>query len=726
MAARSRPPQARKKPRRVTREVPRWKRAAIRPAASTVQDRPWWQRRLAPDPVPVVQLRGRAADRAARDMTALQRQLLAAQLAGQVPATDLVPGQAAVIPLRPLKPAWRFRRHVQPFAWLAGLLAVGAGLHLLQHAVWWGLLGGAAAGTLMWLAVVQQHKDKTRVFPVWVRRFVYAEAAATVVWVPLLAVLGARVCLGPVLLTGAPFLGLWVRHYRWRPAPVAAAPVAEVPSDDLQTWLLLAAEQHWRATLGAAEQLDGGGRRYPIQCDGIKTVIKKILSMPDNVAGAYHRPVTECYAERDPKGITSRGYLTILGSSTLQAGRAWDGRGMDKVTGLVRIGRFADGSPAHAKWYTPRYGTRHDLVSGTTGSGKSELLNLYVFAALQTGWFVPVILDPQEGQSLPFWRDRCLYASGVGQVERMLRGLHAGFLDRSGYLATLRWDDDGIEMPGMPFFDYEMTGLPMPLIILDEAHMVLKDGNKGQRQITGYTVEMARLIRKTGGKMTLATQIPGLSELGGQQALRDMLRGGNVWSGRTANKVGGGMLGLEKDPSEIPRYFADGKETAGLGYTSGPENRPDAPMRTDRVPREAYVDPPSAPLLDDRFREVMDAAMREAVSPTSTVAPVPADKPRPLMLVKTPRAEPEPEPDADEGPEGQRCVDAVWKVLAEDGGEVDRGVIISRCGTLAKEWKRPKPWTIKAIGNACAKLTDGGEPGRVVVKVRTGVYQARL
>jgi hypothetical protein len=379
------------------------------------------------------------------------------------------------------------------------------------------------------------------------------------------------------------------------------------------------------------------------------------------------------------------------------------------------------------KWYSPRYGTRHDLISGTTGSGKTALLDLYCMIALTSGCFVPVICDPQEGQSLPFWRDKCLYASGVGQVERMLRGLHAGFLDRSSYLATLPWVDDGVKMPGMPFFDYELTGLPMPLIILDEAHMVLKDGSRQQRAIRDAVLEMARLIRKTGGKMTLATQMPSLEDLGGKQALRDMLRGGNVWSGRTANKVAGGMLGLVKDPSEIPRFFGDGEETAGLGYMDGPDNRPDAPMRTDRVSKDHYRNPPAVRQLDDRFLEVMDRAMKASVSPTSTVAPVPAAARNGQRagglgtLLRHPRRDDTPEPEAAQ--EGRRCIDAVWQVLSDAGAEMTRGEVIKWTGDLARSWDR-KPWSIKAIQNALTDLAEGKDQARPVAKPRDGVYRA--
>lgn len=665
------------------REVPRWKRARQQQATATV-----------------IQLRGRPARRLTRDLAA------SAGKEGTATGNDALAASGA----------WRFRRHLVPFVWLAVLIAA-SGLRTAPHP----LLCGVLASIVIPLLIVLS----TRHLPPWPRRACDIAALVTSAWLPLLAMLPLRSCVAWLLLTWAPCTASWVRRYRWRAAPAVQA--ATPPDNDAATWANLCGEQKWNASLGRADHLAGGGRRYPVQCDGVKTVMKKILAQPDHVAGAWHSPVTEVYAERDPKGVTSRGFLTILPGNSLQASTWWDGTGMDLATGLVRAGRFADGSPAHMKWYTPRYGTRHDLISGTTGSGKSALLDLYCFIALTSGYFVPVICDPQEGQSLPFWRDKCLYASGVGQVERMLRGLHAGFLDRSSMLATWRWDDDGVTMPGMPFFDYELTGLPMPLIILDEAHMVLKEGSRQQRVVRDKVLEMARLIRKTGGKMTLATQVPGLEDLGGKQALRDMLRGGNVWSGRTANKVATGMLGLVKDPSEIPRFFGDGEETAGLGYMDGPDSRPDAPMRTDRVGKEHYRNPPQVRQLDDRFLEVMDRAMKESVSPTSTVAPVPVAAPeRPAAsgglgkLLQIRRDEP---PAPEPATEGRRCIDAVWQVLRETSAEMTRGEVIKAAGDKARSWER-KPWSIKAIQNALTDLAEGKETGRAVVKPRDGVYRA--
>jgi hypothetical protein len=551
---------------------------------------PRWRRRKLP-PGPVITVQGRGARKLTRDLRAQAR----AQA-------------AAVQPQQPARPhAFRFRYHLIPFWWLAWLLAAGLGTYALRSPQLGVVAGLASAAAIILLT---RHLGK------FAHRAALAMGALTAGLLPALAFTGPRPALPVTLACWACVVVPWVKHYRWRPQEPPPPP----ETTDYDRWNALAAEKRWNGWLGTAEALPGGGRRYPVQLDGIKTTIGNVTGASENVAGAWHKPMTEAYAERDPAGITSRGYLTILGRDTLMRVREWDGTGIDPATGTAVIGRYADGSPVRLKFYTPRYGTRHALISGTTGSGKTQLLDLLIHIALTSGIFVPIVLDPQEGQSLPYWRGRCMYAAGEDECRKMLHGLHAGMMDRSRYLARLRWDDDGIPMRGMPFFDHELTGLLMPLIIFDEAHIPLTANTKASRgtaQSMGTvqaTVEIARLSRKTGIALWLATHIPSLTDLGGEQALRDMLRGGNVACLRTANRVGAGMVGLQKDPSEIPMFFVDGRETYGLGYVAGPDNRPDAPMRVDLLPKTARRKDPLVPRLDDRFLEAMDVAMGRQVA----------------------------------------------------------------------------------------------------------------
>jgi hypothetical protein len=632
-------------------------------------ERPRWRK---PPPGPALVIKGRAARKLA--------------------AAIKPPAPAQTQPEAPVR-VFRFRYHLVPVWWLAGMLAVGLGSHAARSPAA-GLITAFAAAAGM--VLLTRHLDgKPRAW--W-----QVMAALTALLVPALSLSGPIFPLPLVLLAcWAAVMVRWVSIYRWRPLE----PQPEAEASDHERWNALAEQQKWNGHLGTVEQLPGGGRRYPIQLDGIKTTIRNVLAASENVAGAWHKPMTEAFAERDPAGITSRGYLTILGRETLMGVREWNGHGVDPATGMAVIGRYADGSPAHMKFYTPRYGTRHALISGTTGSGKSELLHLLIFAVLASGRFVPVILDPQNGQSLPFWRGRCLYAEGEDECIKMLNGLHAGMMDRSAYLASLRWDDDGIAMRGMPFFDAELTGLPMPLIMFDEAHMILNPKVKALAAPAGpiaKTVEIARLARKTGCALELATHIPGLGDLGGEQALRDMLRGGGVVSMRTANRVGKGMLGLEKDPSEIPAFFTDGKETYGLGYTAGPDNRPDAPFRSDLVPKAMRRNVPPVPQLDDRFKEAMDKAMRKSV-----IASVP-----PPALI-TPAAAADGETD---GPAGRAAADAILAVL---GGELDRGEILTHAAAhVTGTWGRGKPFSVRAMSDALAALERDGR----IRKIRHGVY----
>ena len=190
-----------------------------------------------------------------------------------------------------------------------------------------------------------------------------------------------------------------------------------------------------------------------------------------------------------------------------------------------------------------------------------------------------------------------------------------------------------------------------------------------------------------------------------------MLRGGNVVSFRTANAVAGGMLGLEKDPSKIQPYFTNGKETTGLGYLAGPDNRPDMPMRTDLVPKAMKRRNPVVPALDGQVSEAMDRAMRMG----GVQLPMAA---APLAAVPAPA-------DEEPAPPGRSAADAILAVLDEAGGEVDRGELLIRCGKLVTTglgrlpgWGRAKPFSVSSMQH---NLTDMAAAGRIV-KTEHGTY----
>jgi hypothetical protein len=162
------------------------------------------------------------------------------------------------------------------------------------------------------------------------------------------------------------------------------------------------------------------------------------------------------------------------------------------------------------------------------------------------------------------------------------------------------------------------------------------------------------------------------------------------------------MVGLEADPSALPKYFPDGEATGGLGYVVSVDNR-QAPFRSDMVPRRMRRQPVEVPALEPEFLEAMDRAMRGGLT-------VPSGTPE------------QPEPDGD-APDGRRCADAVWQVLADSGQPMERGEIIRWVSELATTgWGRDKPFAIRSVTNALNTLLEGDD-GRVITKVRDGVYQ---
>jgi hypothetical protein len=646
------------------------------------RNQPRWRRGMRPYPYSSAQMSGRQAKTFAREYAREH-----ARIAGAAAAADGAP---------PRRGAWRFRRHLVPFAWIAVLAAAAAAVRATPHPVLLSI--PVAAGMAVAAMLATRHLSR------FARRITAAAAAVSLAWLPGLAAAGpARPVPALLALTWAVFAAAWVRHYRHRPAgPQPAAAAVPGGLSDEAIWKKLAGRRNWIGQLGDRQDIPGG-RMYPIRLDGTETHIGQIIAEPRALAAAYDRPQTEAYAEPDPSGVESRGILTILDGGTLEAVTEWDGTGFSE-DGIARIARFADGAPARIRCWIPMDGTRHSLIAGASGAGKSALLDLLIWLALTSA--VPVILDPQNGQSLPQWRGRVLYAAGLEECVAMERGLSAGMMDRSRRLAAMTWDDEGHQVTGMEFFDARLSGLPVVMVITDEAPYLLAGGGNAKlaAEMVRLVADRAKLGRKAGDTEQLVAQVPSLAEIG-DQALRSQLVGGNVVSLRTGEKVSQGMLGLAADPSALPKYFASGEPTQGVGYVVSVDNR-QAPMRCDLVPRRMRRQPAEVPQLEPEFLEAMDKAMRGALA-------LPAGSPA--------------QPDAaDDGTlDGRRCIDAVWQVLADRGAPMERGEILRWAAELVTTgWGREKPFSIRSVGDALNTLTTDPPPGRAVTKVRDGVYQA--
>ena len=645
------------------------------------KETPRWKRKSAP-PGPSLTLRGRRAERRFAA-------IVAANLAAQ-PGHQPVPGSKVMARTG----AFRFRLHLVPFEWLLSVLVLGLGMHY-GHAFRAALITGTVAAVV--IVLLSRH------LCTFARGAAAALAVLTALWLPLLAAFGWARPL-PALLFGcwACFVVPWMLRYRWRPEEKA-------PEPDLSDMQL------WDSTLGAKGRLAGSRLCLPAGIpNGVKYTLKlrrgeqdtsDAFTMSKKIASLFGKPVTEVYPERFPDSREHEVMLTLLRKNTLARVRQWDGSSIDPATGLAAMADFPDGDAAHFRFWSPRNGAEQSIVVGVKGSGKSYLLHLLLSIAVTSEVpVIPIVLDPQQGQSLPDWRGEVLYARGVEECMAYLRAFEDGMMARSDYLADFAWtDEDGYERPGMDFYDPHLSGLPLMFMVFDEAHLVLNDPKHGKeaQRIVGNLV---KLDRKAGGHLMLVSHTLLLTQLG-DMTLRAMVVGGNAVALRTGEALSGGIVGLEADPKLLPRSFADGSETHGLGYIVGPDNRPDSPMRVRLVPnpRKVAVEAPARE-MDAVFGDAFRASLTQQKGKAS---PSPAAASPAVTVVPPPE---------DDGPEGRTCADAILAVLH---GEMTRGQIIADVKVLTEgDWRRPRTFSTKAIQNALNALVDAGR----IAKPRDGAY----
>lgn len=384
-------------------------------------------------------------------------------------------------------------------------------------------------------------------------------------------------------LAGCTLAAPWWWHHRIRCVPAATT----TTPTETELWSERIAAPNGALPGSALTDIarQRGGWSATIQLVPGKHTTDDAVGKTAQITSAFDRSTGSVVVEPPADGSASRARLLVLDRNPLHQVQSWPGpQAFDTTRGLATVGMHADGTTAPYRFYRLGSGPVHDLIAGTTDSGKSRLLDQLLAAERHSGVVVSWVIDPQRGQSLPDWLDGVdWFAPSADEGLRMLRAARDVMYARNTHLARASWvDEHGRERRGKAFFD-PSPDMPLLSITIEEAHRLLAVAEAKQ-----IAEEMAIMSRKCGIKLRLVVQVPLLDQLGGSNTLRDMVASGNVVVLRTAGRMTGQVAfqgSLPVEPNKLPRQFPDGSSTAGLGFILGPSDRP-ATMRT------YYVDDP--------------------------------------------------------------------------------------------------------------------------------------
>lgn len=624
------------------------------------------------------------------------------ELGGQASAPNLVPGAevATVEPPQPVVPHvsvrkkavkayFRWRHQLVPGGATAATWTAAAIMHGTHADPRIAALSVVIGGGLAW-GINRRKIDKR-----WKRTYLAASTGYGALLAHMVATHGAMWAgAGDAwLFAGAVAVGLpWTyRHrIRWQPGRVmeepAAAIAGPVPGAEwLDSWHDRVAAMNGPlpgSMLEDWQEVPGGWTATIVLASGST---EDAVARTKSIGAKLRLSAGTIIIEPTPDGALHKARIFVLPDNPLQAVRRWPGPTLDVATGISRLGLYIDGQPVQYRHYRPGSGPIHDLISGSTDSGKSTAVGQLLAEELHSGVIVSWVIDPQGGMSLPDWQNSVdRYARNIAEARDLLKEGRDRMYARGDMLGALKWTDEkGRPRPGVGSFTPgdPRHGLMMLSITIDEADRVLKDADCRQ-----YVEEMVNMSRKTGIKLRLVSHVPLMAGIGNSQDIADGVKSGNVLVLRTGVRLTGQTAfqgSLPVDPCQLPKEFPDGTSTGGLGFFQGPGSDRATTMRVDYVDdmfhwattgRAGVLEPFTPPVESEA-----GATGAEPTGPGPGAAPA-AD------LAEATRSR-------------QQAADAALKVLA-DGEWHEKSEVMA---AMVHVTKSPR-----TVGHALKTLTDSG------------------
>lgn len=468
-----------------------------------------------------------------------------------------------------LKVGRRFRRQLAPFAVMAGTFVSGSVLTMFS-APWWAVLatGAVALGGAWWHTYVKAVK-------LWRRLYAAGVILTVTIWLVAAAMHGVDRPMPAWLAgVGGPLALPWWWRYRirnQRPATTPTSDSGDMPEPMMQWDMKVSCTggplEHSR--LLEVTDIRGGWSAIGKLTKGNN---ERAIMATKDIGAALGLRAGSIIIEPPPGGELDLFRVLVLPDNPLAKRVDWPGPSLNVTKGVSVLGWYADMLPVKYRHYRPDSGPVHDLISGSTDSGKSRTVEQLLAEERHSGVIISQVIDPQGGASLPDWQNHVnRYSRTILESRDLLRDARDRMYGRNALMAALEWTDDrgrkrqgiGQFTPGDP-----RHGLKMLSITIDEAQKVLADD-----VCRALVEEMIGMSRKCGIKFRLVTQVPLLTSLGNSMVIRDAVAAGNVLVLRTANRLSGQVAfngALPVDPCSLPKEFPDGSTTSGLGFFFGP------------------------------------------------------------------------------------------------------------------------------------------------------------
>ncbi|GAA0494619.1 hypothetical protein Ade02nite_20000 [Paractinoplanes deccanensis] len=284
------------------------------------------------------------------------------------------------------------------------------------------------------------------------------------------------------------------------------------------------------------------------------------------IAAAYRCTYADVSFSADESDL-SIGWLRVQPDNPLAETRLWTGpAASDWKRGTSMVGRFDDGQQIVYQWWT-KTGAAHDLISGCTGSGKSEFVVQLILASLHSnGLVLDWVGDPQGGQSYGALKDQVdWFARDKAEIKLMLLAA----------VKEMQRRNDELSRNNIKTW---VATLAMPLLVitLDEVQSYIDDPD-----ILALVEMLVGQARKCGIKMRLITQVPAAYNLGGSTYIKEQLKAGQTVIFRAMTDIAGRSAvdgDVPVDPTMLPLVWgkntcAAGEGTAGLMFLQGLNGR---------------------------------------------------------------------------------------------------------------------------------------------------------